>query len=150
MPENVTENRWLVSYAKCDWEEAVKLLAGLECAWADYRGFHVESAAPVAVPPYSHIWAWTRDGSRLVRGRIDGDYVWLGELCTSEPKIEGKQQVETLPVVRRPIITWNAGDLVIGEQDARHLEPGYYAVEVLSPNPVTFIGAASPQGAENA
>ncbi len=145
MPENTREHRWLIPHAKCDWKDVVRVLDGLECAWADYEGFHVESAPPAEVPPYSHIWAWNSDGSRLLRGRIDGEYVWLGELRTKEITPDSNkpdsEPAEKLPVVKRPIVTWNAGDLVIGQQKPEHLERDYYAVEVLSPNPVTFIGA---------
>jgi hypothetical protein len=67
----------LIAYGRLAWNQATRMLAGTEAAWADYDGFHI-GAPPESPPPYSHLWAWTTDW--LARIRIDGQHAIAGLL----------------------------------------------------------------------
>lgn len=79
----------LTGYGRLAWANVERLLAGLSCAWADYEGFHVGRPCPGQAPPYSHLWAWNDDATRLVRVRVDGDEGIVGELTNGSPLAAG-------------------------------------------------------------
>ncbi len=68
----------LIAYGRLTWDQAARMLAGTQAAWADYDGFHI-GAPPGSPPPYSHLWAWTADW--LARIRIDGQHAITGVLA---------------------------------------------------------------------
>ena len=76
---------YLTGHSRLPWKQIVELLADTRCAWADYNGFHVGEPCPNQAPPYSHLWAWTTDPTRLLRVRVDGEEGIVGELSDDEP-----------------------------------------------------------------
>lgn len=80
-----TRDMYLTGHGRLAWKRIVELLADTRCAWADYDGFHVGKPRPDQAPPYSHLWAWDSDASRLLRVRVDGEEGIVGELSAKEP-----------------------------------------------------------------
>ena len=131
------ENRHLLGWGEVQWERLATAATGLTCAWADYDGFHIGHCPPTA-PPYSHIWGWSRDGSVLMRGRINGTNVTVGWLH-ADSDADG----EPVACVARPLIPWEEGHQRINPRlaESTSMPSSMMAVDVLDGMPSTFIGA---------
>lgn len=128
---------YLKGYGRLSWSDARELTDGLKCAWADYQGFHVDQLCPHEAPPYSHLWAWSEDFSRLVRVRIDEDEGIVGILSTAYA--DGATPVD---VVQSTGIPWGH-DGQLGQRLPQHIAEGiFHLFEPLVPLPATFVGRA--------
>ncbi len=132
---NVIERRYLESWGEVEWSRLVDAAAGMTCAWADYRGFHI-GTCPQEAPPYTHIWGWSADQQTLFRGRIDDRRVTVGWL-----RMAGAS-VELVYCVVRDVITWRPDHKRLQiEHDCVSYPHQMHAVEVIGPKPVAFISA---------
>lgn len=111
----------LHEHGELEWPEVQGLIAGASCAWADYAGFHV-GPCPDSAPPYSHLWAWDADGSRLVRVRVDGSRGVVGVLSrTAATSVGDGSQVRTVEVQERPGVPWGNDKRVAAVPEVREI-----------------------------
>ena len=127
---------------KMTWEQAVAgPLAGTTCLWQDLDGLHVEPA-PESPPPTSVLWAWSGDGSRLVRLRLDGGTSFVAQ--------HHQPRAGQLTAGGGQILPWSLGDGRIAASRGRGPAPedggvgaGYEQIVIdgISDGvgPVTFI-----------
>ncbi len=131
----VTTKRHLVGRGRLSWGDVQREASGMLCAWADYAGFHIGEQCRSVAPPYTHLWAWTADHSKLMRVRIDGDEGIVGLLWADPP---GVPAIE-VEVVSRTGLPWG-DDGQLGRALPAHISAGTFAMyEPLVPLPATFV-----------
>lgn len=129
------------------WSKVREVIGDNTCAWADYDGFHI-GECPNTIPPYSHLWAWNDDRSRLFRARIDGNQAILGALTTdSSVSWSGATAMDKpVSILKYQGFTW--------DDDKRVRQPNsltkeilaketVYLFETIQLTPVTFVGISS-------
>ena len=132
----VTTTRHLVGRGRLKWGDVQAEASGMLCAWADYAGFHVGEECPSVAPPYTHLWAWTPDHSKLMRVRIDGDEGIVGLLWADPPAGVSGKHVE---VVSSTGLPWG-DDGQLGRTLPPHISAGTFVLyEPLVPLPATFV-----------
>lgn len=136
-------NGTLVGLGTVAWTDLIDLTRGMTCAWADYEGFHVGSC-PILAPPYTHLWAWSGDGTRTIRVRIDSGQPIVGMLLLGDHDGPiGAPLVEDVTVREGGLKSWPVNDRSVGEQ-----EPGVLTdvriYDVAGTVPLRFI--AGPVG----
>jgi hypothetical protein len=128
----------LIGYGRVDWPKLTVMLAGSQTAWADYDGFHI-GPLPAAVPPYTHLWAWTRRW--LARARIEGDAAIIGVLAfDGEPQSAPPAQLrETVNFKHARATTWPADEKRVAKQ-ADHVADRPVDVYLIpGEQPITFV-----------
>ncbi len=141
----MTSERTLVGWGTTDWPDLVAACAGMEAAWSDYEGFHV-GALPTTQPPCSHLWAWSTDGSRLMRARPDGTRVVVGWLLQSPDQTLADKAalVDTVLVTTRPMRQWAPEDKRVTLRGTAPRTITWQEVDVETADPVTFVWAVHP------
>lgn len=138
-----TLQRHLTGLGTMSWEKVTDHLSGLTCAWADYDGFHIDIKCPKQAPPYTHLWAWNTDHSRLVRVRIDGDLGIVGVLSITD---EGGQQVS---VSMHAGLPWGDNGRLGRQYGDDITRTTFTLYEPMIALPATFVaGGKPPEGAQ--
>lgn len=71
----------LIEVGRLDWESLIEYCRGLTAYWHDLDGAHIGALSVNCKAVESHLWAWTADGSRLIRARVDGHRCYVAELA---------------------------------------------------------------------
>jgi len=138
MPDTWT----LIGWGARDWGQVLEACEDMTGAWADYEGFHT-GPLPPAQPPTSHIWAWSADGTCLMRARSDADQVVVGWLTRqATDKVTALAQLtEQVAVTIRPATSWSTEDRRVTMRGDARRDLKWETLEVESPEPVTFVWA---------
>lgn len=149
----MSDTRTLIGWGARDWTEVVATCQGMTAAWSDYEGFHIGSL-PTVQPPTSHVWAWSPDGSRLMRVRSDGKQVIVGWLV--QPDLSGHgasekltalaQLTEQVAVTERDAQPWSREDKRVTMRGDARRDLIWSEVDVETADPVTFMWAKEPAG----
>lgn len=133
------------SYGRVPWAALTQALRGATAAWADYDGFHI-GEAPVAAPPYTHVWAWADDW--LLRARIDGEQAIVATLhLTGRAPVDIDPGAPASPVkvTRYLSRTWPSDEQRVGplaeEVTGRLVE--LYQLD--GTHPITFVRPVSAE-----
>lgn len=127
-------------WGEIEWSAIQRVIGDATCAWADYQGFHI-GECPDEIPPYSHVWAWNDDLSRLFRVRINGDSAILGAL-TSDPAIHwdvpAKRSTGSIEINQYEGFPWRDDKRV--RQSDFDITGTIRLFETVQLTPVTFVG----------
>ena len=137
-PFSMTMHGW----GPVEWSTIQEVIGHDTCAWADYDGFHI-GECPNTIPPYSHLWAWNNDRSRLFRARIDGDQAILGALTTDSSVSWSGATTMDKPVSILKYRGFPWGDDKRVRQPSLKISGTIYLFETVQPAPVTFVGISS-------
>lgn len=130
----------LHGWGRQPWSTLVRIATNLTCAWADYGGFHV-GPCPTSAPPYTHLWGWSKDGTVLLRARIDGEEAIIGVLASEvlDARLPKPSLSEAATVEETPARAWPDHHGRIAAQEPGVLSPTLKLVTALGPQPVSFV-----------